>query len=162
VKAQDDKRKDRKASSCNNIFPSKVLSTENFNQPKLWHMVCTILEGPLASFLSTSNQNHLPRCSLVRHKCKESNELILPWLKFSSRNLLQILSRSVPLLCYCRQSPRICLYGFVAQCKNKKNVHHPITTCECFSHIITSFMSNLVCLKHQNFGCMSLNALVML
>jgi len=90
VKAQDDKRKDRKASSCNNIFPSKVLSTENFNQPKLWHMVCTILEGPLASFLSTSNQNHLPRCALVRHKCKESNGLILPWLKFASRNLLQI------------------------------------------------------------------------
>ncbi len=65
-------------------------STENFNQPKLWHTVCTILEGPLGSFLSASNQNHLPRCSLVRHKCKESNGLILPLLKFVSKTLLQI------------------------------------------------------------------------
>jgi len=53
-------------------------STESFNQPKLLHMVCTILEGPLGSFLSTSNHNHLPRCSLVQHKCKESNGLVLP------------------------------------------------------------------------------------
>ncbi len=92
VKAQDDKRKDRKASSCNNILLSKVLSgcTENFNQPKLWRTVCTILEGPLGSFLSAPNQNHLPRCSLVRHKCKESSGLILPWIKFAPRSLLQI------------------------------------------------------------------------
>jgi hypothetical protein len=65
-------------------------STENFNQPKLWHTICTILEGPLESFLSTSNHNHLPRCLLVQHKCKESNGLFLPWLKFASRSLLQI------------------------------------------------------------------------
>jgi hypothetical protein len=64
-------------------------STENFNQPKLWHMVCTILEGPLGSFLSTSNHNHLPGCLLVQHKCKESNGLVLPWLKFASKSLLQ-------------------------------------------------------------------------
>ncbi len=64
-------------------------STENYNQPKLWHTVCTILEGPLGSFLSTSNQNHLPRCLRVRHKCKESNGLILPWPKFASLSLLQ-------------------------------------------------------------------------
>lgn len=64
--------------------------TENFNQPKLWHTVCTILEGPLGSFLSTSNHNHHPSSSLVWHKCKESNGLILPWLIFTFRSLLQI------------------------------------------------------------------------
>jgi hypothetical protein len=68
-------------------------STKNFNQPKLWHAVCTILEGPLGSFLSTSNHNHLPRCSLVQHKCKESNGLILCWLKFAPMSLLQIFSK---------------------------------------------------------------------
>jgi hypothetical protein len=67
-----------------------VGSTRNFNHPKLWHTICTVLEGPLGSFLSTSNHNHLPRCLLVRHKCNESNGLILTWLKFASRTLLQI------------------------------------------------------------------------
>jgi hypothetical protein len=125
-------------------------------------MGCTNLEGPLESFLSTSNHNHLPGCLLVRHKCKESNGLILPWLKFASPSSLQIFIRLLPLLHYCPRFLRICLYGFVAQCNKETNIHHPITTCECFSYNITSFMSNLVCLKHQNFGSMSLTALVML
>jgi hypothetical protein len=137
-------------------------STENFYQPKLWHTVCTRLEGPLGSFLTISNHNHLPRCLLVWHKCKEFNGLILPWLKSYPGVCYKFLSRLVPLLRCCRQSPCICLYCVVAQCNNKTSVHHPITTCKCFSHIIMSFMSNLVCFKHQNFGSMSLNALVML
>ncbi|CAM6059860.1 unnamed protein product, partial [Sphagnum tenellum] len=58
--------------------------------PQLWHTICSILEGPLGSFPSTSNHNQLPRCLLVQHKCKESNGLILCWLKFASRSLLQI------------------------------------------------------------------------
>ncbi len=61
-------------------------------------MVCTILEGPLGSFLSTSNHNHLPRCLLVRHKCKEFNGLILPWLKFVSRGFLQIFIKVASLV----------------------------------------------------------------
>jgi hypothetical protein len=92
VKAQHDNRKVSKASSCNYIFPSKVLSgcTENFNPPQLWHMPCTILQVPLRSFLSTFNHDHLPSCSSVWHKFKESNGLILPWLRFASKSLLQI------------------------------------------------------------------------
>jgi hypothetical protein len=63
VKAQHDKRKVSKASSCNYIFPSKVLSgcTENFNPRQLWHMLCTILEVPLGSFPSTFNHDHVPK-----------------------------------------------------------------------------------------------------
>jgi hypothetical protein len=68
-------------------------STENLNQPKLWHTVCTILEGPLGSFLSTSNHNHHPSCSLVWHKCKESSGLILPLLIFTFRSLLWIFMK---------------------------------------------------------------------
>ncbi len=92
-KAQHDKRKVSKASSCNNISPSKVLSgcTESVNPPQLWRMLCTILEVPLGSFLSTSNHDHLPSCSSVWHKCKEPNGLILPSLRFASNSFLQIL-----------------------------------------------------------------------
>jgi len=53
-------------------------------------MLCTILEVPLGSFLSTLNHDHLPSCSSFWHKCKESNGLILPWLRFASKSLLQI------------------------------------------------------------------------
>ncbi len=88
MKAQHDKRKVGKASSCNKIFPSKVLSgcTENFNPPQLWHMLCTILEVQLGSFLSTFNHDHLTSCSSFWHKCKESNGLILPRLRFASKS----------------------------------------------------------------------------
>ncbi len=65
-------------------------STENFNPPQLWHMLCTILEVPLGSFLSTFNHDHLPSCSSVWHKCKEPNGLILPSLRFASKSFLQI------------------------------------------------------------------------
>jgi hypothetical protein len=69
-------------------------NASNFNQPSTiypsWYAVCTILEGPLGSFLSTSHHNHLPSCLLVWHKCRESIGLILPWLKFASKSVLQI------------------------------------------------------------------------
>jgi hypothetical protein len=31
---------------------------------QLWHMICTILEVPLVSFLSTFNDDHLPSCQM--------------------------------------------------------------------------------------------------
>jgi hypothetical protein len=65
-------------------------STENYNPPQLWHMLCTILEVPLGSFLSTFNHDHLPSCSSFWHKSKESNGLILPSLRFASKSLWQI------------------------------------------------------------------------
>ncbi len=77
----------------------------------------TILEGPLASFLSTSNQNHLPRCSQVRHKCKESNGLILPWLKFASRNLLQIFIKVGSLVALL---PSISSHMFIWLCGSRQ------------------------------------------
>jgi hypothetical protein len=90
-------------------------SIENFNQPKLWHTVCSIVEGPLGSFLSTSNHNHLPRCLLLRHKCKESNGLILPWLKFASRSLLQIFIKVGSLVALL---PSISLHMFIWLCRS--------------------------------------------
>jgi hypothetical protein len=37
---------------------------------QLWHMVCTILEVRIVSFLSTLNHDHLPSCSSFWHKWK--------------------------------------------------------------------------------------------
>jgi len=113
-------------------------STENFNQPKLWHTVCTILEGPLGSFLSTSNQNHLPRCSPVRHKCKESNELILPWPKFASWSLLQIFIKVgslVPLLLSISSHMFIRLCGSMQQQEKCSSSNHHVQMLLTYHHI---------------------------
>jgi hypothetical protein len=117
---------------------------ENFNAPQLWHMLCTILEVPLGSFFSTFNHDHLPSCSSFRHKCKESNGLILPWLRFASKSLLQIFIKVSSLVGLVAEllllsiSLHTCK-GFVAQCNNKC-IHHPIATCNP-SHI----SSRLLC-----------------
>jgi hypothetical protein len=166
VRAQHDKRKVSKASSCNNIFPSKVLSgcTENFNPRQLWHMLCTILEVPLGSFLSIFNHDHLPSCSSFWHKCKESNRLILPWLRFASKSLLQIFIKVGSLVGLVAELllPSISLHmriGFRGSMQQQEcssfNCHM-----QFISLIIVSFLWNLVCLKHENLGSMSFKALV--
>jgi hypothetical protein len=58
-------------------------------------MVCTILKVPVASFFSTSLHNHLPSCSCVYPKCRESHGPVHPWLRFASRwNLTSFLQKS--------------------------------------------------------------------
>jgi hypothetical protein len=64
-------------------------------------------------------------------------------------NCLSIL---VHPMCYCHQSPHIHLEALVAQINNK-NIHRPNATCKCLSHNISPCMSNILCLKHENFGC---------
>jgi hypothetical protein len=51
-------------------------------------MACTSLEGPLASFFSTSLRYHLPSCSWVYPKCRESHGPVHPWLRFVFRRSL--------------------------------------------------------------------------
>jgi hypothetical protein len=77
-------------------------------------MLCTILEVPLGSFFSTFNHDHLPSCSSFRHKCKESNGLILPWLRFASKSLPQFFIK-VSSLCWacCRASIAVNLLTYV-------------------------------------------------
>jgi len=107
VKAQHDKPKVSKASSCNNIFPRKVLSgcTEN-----LWPMLCTILEVPLGCF----NHDRVPSCSSFWHKCKESNGLILPRLRFASKSLLNFFYQGqFPCWACCRASIAINLLAYM-------------------------------------------------
>jgi hypothetical protein len=54
-----------------------------------------MLEGPVASFFSTSLHNHLPSCSWVYPKCRESHGPVHPWLRFASRwNLASFLQKS--------------------------------------------------------------------
>jgi hypothetical protein len=101
-------------------------------------MVCTILAGPLGSFLSTSNHNHLPGCSLVWHKCKESNGLILPWLKVASRSLLQFyikVGSLVVLLLSISSHMFIWLCGSMQQQEKCSSSNHHVQMLLTYHHI---------------------------
>ncbi len=147
-------------------------STENFNPPQLWHMLCTILEVPLGSFLSTFNHDHLPSCSSVWHKCKEPNGLILPSLRFCIQELpTNFYQGQFPCWACCRASialvvelllPAISSNTCIGFRGSMQQQEYSSSNChmQFISHIIMSFMWNLVCLKHQNLGSMSLKALV--
>ncbi len=117
-------------------------------------MVWTILKGPLWSFLSTSHHTHLPSHTRLWHWCRESNELVLPWLRFASRSLLQIFIKVGSLVALLLS---ISLHMFRGHHGSMQQQDY--SSSKCNSHIITSFMSNLVCLKHQIFGSTSLKAL---
>jgi hypothetical protein len=69
------------------LVAQKTLTSLNYF---CWHAVWTILKGPLVSFLSTSHPTHLPSHSPLWHRCRELNALVLPWLIFASRSLLEI------------------------------------------------------------------------
>jgi len=105
---------------------------------QLWHMVCTILEVPIVSFFSTFNHDHLPSCSLFWHKCKESNGLILHWLRFASKSLLQVFIKVSSLVGLVAElilpsiSSHMCI-GFRGSMQQQE-IHHPIATCKS-SHI---------------------------
>ncbi len=76
----------------------------------------TILEVPLGSFLSTFNHDRLPSCSSVQHKCKESNGLILPSLRFASKSLLQIFYQGqFPCWACCRASIAVNLLAYMCR-----------------------------------------------
>jgi hypothetical protein len=119
-------------------------STENFNPPQLWHMLCTILEVPLGSFLSTLNHDHLPSCSSFWHKCKESNGLILPWLRFASKSLLQIFIKVSSLGGLVAQLllPSISLHTCIEFRGSMQQQEYSSSNChmQSISHIIMSFM----------------------
>ncbi len=124
----------------------------------------TILEVPLGSFLSTFNHDHLPSCSSFWHKCKETNGLILPWLRFASKSLLQIFIKVSSLVGLVAELllPSISSHTCIGFCGSMQQQEYSSSNChmQFISHIIMSFMWNLVCLKHQNLGSMSLKALV--
>jgi hypothetical protein len=73
------------------------------------------------------NQNHLPRCSLVRHKCKESNGLILPWSKFASPSLLQTFIKVGSLVA---PLPSISSHMFIRLCGSMQSQEK----CSSFNH----------------------------
>jgi len=118
----------------------------------------------IACILSRNLHDHLPSCSSFRHKCKESNGLILPWLRFASKSLLQFFIKVSSLVGLVAKLllPSISSHTCIGFCGSMQQQEYSSSNChiQFTSHIIMFFMWNLVCLKHQNLGSMSLKALV--
>jgi hypothetical protein len=113
---------------------------------------------------ATFNHDHLPSCSSFWHKCKESNRLILSWLRFASKSLLQIFIKVSSLVGLVAELllPSISLNMRIGFRGSMQQQEYSSFNChmQFISLIIMSFLWNLVCLKHENLGSMSFKALV--